>query len=272
MKGLRVFFIVIISIILVFLISFVTFAFTAKQSVEGPILKEAIKETLKKEMNEVTQEQMDEIEKVLDYEGTDDVIDSILDEYVKYMDEESTEVSNETVEYVFDFIKEHKSDIEKITGEEIDISKIDTVENREEFKKTLDKGFNKIKEQGNSEVNWTIKTYAKITSKKFLIKMLYIIGGLIVLIGLLSFSTYKWMLPVGIVFIVSGVLTGILFLISFFTSTILKVATDVGLGVNNKFLLICFLSELVGGIILVVVQNKLNKKFESKEKEQALNN
>lgn len=272
MKGLRVFLIVVISVVLVFLISFVTVVSTVKKTLEGPILKEALKSTVKNEISGFKEEQIVEIDKILDSEETGDIIDSVLDEYVKYMDGETNEIGDQTIDILFDFIRKHKADIEKITGEEIDLNEIDTPENREDFKKSLNEGLEDLKKQENSEVNFAIKTYAKITSKRFLVKMICVICALIVIIGLLSWSLYKWLLPVGIVFIVSGVLSGILFVISLFANAILKSSTDVGFSLDYKFLLIIFLSELVGGIVFVVIQNILNKKFIKEKNEQLLNN
>lgn len=264
MKGLRVFLIVIISILLVFLISFVTIVSTVKKNIEGEIIKIAVKETIKSEIPEVTDEQIKEIDEILSYEGVSDLIDTALDEYVKYINGESTGISDETIDTLFDFIREYESDIEKVIGEDIDISKIDTPENRSEFKETVDKGLKEIKIESGNEVNKVVKTYANITSKKFLTEMICLICGLIVLIGLLSWSLYKWMLPVGIVFIITGVISGILFAVSAFANKIIESSSNMPFSLDYTVLLICFLCELIGGIVLIVVQNIINKKVINK--------
>ena len=260
MKALRVFLIVVVSIVLVFLLSGLTILTSFKQKIQSEFIGEVFKQTIIKEFDELDDEKKEILDEIMEYKGTNDMIDSLIDDYISYASGESDEISEETIDYFFDFIKENKEEIERVSGEKIDIEEITSDKSREELRETLNNGLKEIRVDTNSSAATALKIYGKITSDKFIITLLVICLVLILIIGLLGWSLYKWMLPVGIVLIFSGIFTSLFFVASKLILAAAINQSELNFSLNLNIMLYYGLGELVCGIVFIVVRNILDKK------------
>lgn len=252
MKALRVTLTVIISFILVNLIVGLTIVTSVKDVVQNELIGEAAKQIVISEAeNQIDAETIDNI---LNYNGTNEIIDSVINDVIN-----SNQVSEKTLDLITNFFIDNKEDIEKITGEEIDISKISSPETRENLRQSLNDGFSQINNDENSPIKTTITAYGKVTSNESKTTLLIIIIILTALLILISWSPYKWFKPLVIVLTTSGVITVIIYMFSFVLSNILKQSLEMDININSNFVLITGVCETLIGIVPIVICSIINK-------------
>lgn len=260
MKVLRGVLTFIVSFVLVILITLFTTVSSVKNIIQNQLIVEGAKQIILAENGEEAREYVDVIDEIAKSNGASEIVDSVLNEYTEYLETGDTELSDDTVNLIINFCVDNKEKIEKITGEEIDVNKI----NSEESKKELKEGFGDAVEEINiprdTPVSSIIITYGKFTSNSFKQNLLIIILVLVVLLMLLSWSLYKWTKPLGTVLLTSGILVTILYLLIFVGTGIINKSLETQVEIDANYLLIAGIVEIVSGIVLLVVYSIINKK------------
>ena len=254
MKILRGFGIAILSIVLFFGIMSLMVSVSLKDIVQNKIMVTAFKEGIKSGVPEENKKEVDQfIDKVMSYPETNEIIESVINDYANY--NTNKDVSDKTIDLIIKFCKEHKEDYEKLTGETINIDDIDTPESR----KALRDGFNEAMEENKIDgedaqaVTEVIKVYSSFTSSNYT-KLLIVFNVIVVcLIGLLSWSYYKWLQPVGIVSIIASVFTFMFYGLMTLLFTALNESTDFNITISSNAVLYTAIIELVVGITFVVL-------------------
>ena len=255
MEGLRTFLKVVICIILVPLILSFTIIMQTKDIVENQFIVEAVRQVVANEIENSEFEQAT-VDELTSTKGANEVIQTLFDDYSKYSEDNTYEVGDETAEMIINFCLENEEALEKLSEGDLDFEELKTPEAKEEIKKSINEAFRDINEDGNEEIGMMVYGYAQVTSQENLIKVASIIAGLILLIILLSWSPYKWMTAVGVVGIVTGVITLGLYAVCSALANVIKL--NVGIEVNANLLLMVGAVEFVLGLAFVITRSILD--------------
>lgn len=260
MKALRIFLSVVVSIILVILVVGLTMVSSLKTIVQKNMVTEVIKTQIFDSSNNSINK--DEINKILEDKEINTIVNEIIEDITGDVNQEKITIDDATIEHAINYAEAHKEELEKITGEKIDLSDV----NIEEIKTEINDSLAQTDFNTDQSVKTVIEAYNIFTSKELFYGLLGAIIFQIVLLALLSWSAYKWLLPAGISLIVSGVIGFATFLLSF--AVVGMIASETNISINTNSILINSLIELAVGIIAVVVVSIINKKKkENKELE-----
>lgn len=266
MGVLKTFLKVIICIVLVPIILGFSIIIQTKDAVENQFIVEAIKQVVSNDLEKVKIDDKT-LDEITNTDDANKLIETLILEYSKYTEDSTYKVSDEAVEMLINFCLENEEALEKLSEEDLDFDELRKPEAKEEIQKAIDESFRDLNADGQEEIGMIVYGYAQLTSKATLIKIAAVILGLIAVIALLSWSAYKWMIPVGIVGIVTGTLTLIMYAAFNFLSNLLK--EEIGLEISVKLLLIFGVVEFVLGLAFVITRSVLdsNAKTSKLEKE-----
>ena len=255
MEGLRTFIKVVICIVLVPLILGFTIIIQTKDIVENQFVVEAIKQLFENQM-----EESDFDAKVFDEltstQGANELVENLIAEYSKYTEDNTYQVSDETAEMIINYCIENEATLEELSEEEMDFEELKKPEAKEEIRKAVDEAFRDINSDGEETFDMIIYGYAQVTSQENVMRLATIIVVLIALIILLSWSAYKWMTPIGVVSLITGVITlGLYGVLSALANAIKR---DLGLLIDVKLLLIIGAAELFFGLGFVITRSILD--------------
>lgn len=262
LKGLGIF---LLSFAMVILIVSVSITSAVKDVVQDQLVGEAVKEVALKNVEKNENIDKDLVNQVSDFKGTGKVIDAVLDEYIEYIDKGNKEVSDKTLDLIINFVVDNKDSIEKISGEKVDLEKVKSAESRENLKKSLEESFEKVNGEELGAAKSVVNSYAKVTSNKYKFILIGVIVGLAILIGLICWSVYKWMQPIGIVAITSGIIVTFFYLAVKLIIKAVNANADTHFNINANSILITGIIELVIGIALLVAYTIIDKKIKTKE-------
>lgn len=269
MKVLQGFGIAILSIVLFFLTMTLVLSMSVKDifqnNIIGAAVKEGIKEGTAEKSKSLNNDDLNKfINNIMDDPEMNNIIDSVISEMTTY--NTTHEVSDKTVDLFYNFVIKHKSDIEALANDELDFSKLDTEEGKKEFRDGIKNGLNEVMDENSIEGSDAdtliegIKVYNTITSKQFIIGMVSVIIVIIGLIALVSWSYYKWLLPTGVVSIVSSIFTFIYYGGLSLISAALKESVDFEITIASGVVLVSAIMLLMIGIAFIVLHSVLNKK------------
>lgn len=270
MKTLRIIGNIVIGIILftlIFSLSFVksTKSFFEKDLIIG-LVKNGIIETLDKEANKLDDNQEVIINEIFNDDMADDVVHIVVDNYKKYQDNKKDfSISDSDLEILTNFALKHKNEINKISKdtEEITDEKIKEILSKENVNKMADKIYGEISSDVSSEADLAFDIYNNITSDTVMYITIGAILLLIVILGLINWSLYKWMITTGVCLIISGILMCLLYLTFLFINEIISSVDWLSkiLGnIDTSIYIIIGGIEFVVGIILVVIYNSFKNK------------
>lgn len=266
MKFLRVFFTVIICIALVILISGLTIVSTFKKKIQNQVINEVIKETIVHNSEEnLDSKALEIIDELLELKDSNDVINSVINDYINYNNGTTNEASEETMNYIINFLTVHEKELERIIGEDIDLEKLTSEESIIELRKALTDGYKETKLDLDNDLTKVVTIYGNITSKKNINIGMGIVAALVVLLGILSLSFYKWMKPLGIVLIISGAFICLIYGIILFIYKMMINASSLNIEIDFKHLLIYGIIELVVGIIMLIAVSIINNISQKKQ-------
>lgn len=263
MKALRIIGIVFISIFLVVVTCLFTYSFAFKEVVKGVASDIIDFGNITKEINTEEIEVDPKLKEILKGKDVQDFMDKYIDitlEGFSGADVGDVDLSGDLLE----LIEAHKDEL-KEAGFEIDDEELADFKNSDEYNELNEKYsnmFDEIKEETNNSEMMFIRTFSFMGTNNFRMVCLVLIIVSVLLIGLLSWSLYKWMLPIGIDAIIGGVLTltgGILF--SMLSTAILKSYT-----IKTISLFGFGFGLMLLGIILIIVYAVIK----SKEKKNAV--
>lgn len=270
MKALRIVGIVLLSIFLVIVTCLFTYSFSFKEVVKG-VTGDIVSFT-----------DLDKSSGFMDGIGSSDDINAdpkvreimedkevqaFIEKYVDITlegfsgkDLSDVDLSKDLIELI-----EDKQEMLNEAGIEITDEDIAEFKNSEDYNE-LNKNYNKMFDDVSSDMNNSemqfIKTFSFLGTNSFRTTCLILIFVSVLLIGLLSWSLFKWLLPIGIDCIVSGVLTsGGGLLLYLFSTALLKSYTI------KTFSLFAFgFSLIVVGIVMIIIYAI----FKGKEKKNAV--
>ena len=271
MKALRGFLNVILTMILITLIFGLSMTFVLKKVVQEEIIIDVAKEEITKsyldsDKVELTEEQKNIIKDTLNKKETKEILNIVIDNYLKYTLFEDYNLSKQDYDKLLSFIEKNITDINKLSEKEIDVNYIKEHFTYEDANKLVKEGFNYIDSEGGIELSEdnikAINIYAYIVSDQV---RYYIISGIALVILLLMFvnwSISKWMLEVGIASIISGTfMTGIYTLLELVKEAL---TSESGIAeyitrIDVTQAIIIGVIEILLGIGLIIIKNNIEK-------------
>ena len=257
MKALRVFLSVVVSLILILLVVVTSILFSVSNIIRGEVVTELLKTSIVENAKE-TGIDTKVVDEIFDDKDAKVVINNVMDDVLASVKAGEAQIDDETIDSAIAFLKEHKGELEEITGEEIDIEQISSEENITALKEGLNDTIKELNADPNNTVSTVVEAYAAVTSASTRLALIGAIVFQILLLGLLSWSVYKWLLPTGISLIVSGVIVSSIYAIV--RLLLLDIAKSYSISINAHALIISGAISLVIGIVSVVIYAIVNKK------------
>lgn len=270
MKFLRGLLTFLISNVLFIMVICLSICFSVKDLVQHQLITEAFKQAIINESDESSNLNFNRVEELIDSDDINKIIDSAIIDFSSYIEGTSGGVSDETVDLIIDFCIQHRDDFSSIVGEEVNIDDLKSPEVRSELKDSLNNSLKEINIDKNSPVVTVISAYGTITSNSFKVDLLIVIAILVVLLGLVNWSIYKWMNPVGIVLITSGIVISLFYAASTILFKTVISSMNLSMNIDTKEFLIIGIVEVVVGILLLIVCAIINK-IVDKNKSKSLN-
>ena len=219
LKGLGI---ALICTAIVILLEMFSFSISIKHVFQNQIIGGAVKEkVLDSYLKENESVDKEKIENLINDNKSNEIIDNIINDYMKYLDNENNEISDKTVDSIVEYCLTHKDEISKISGREVSEEEIKSEETRNNISKSLNDGFKSFSEGFGTTEKSFVKSYGEFTSSKFRVTIIIIIVVLLGLLALIKWSTYRWLSSFGVAMIISGVtvlmayavLKGIIFIV-----------------------------------------------------------
>ncbi len=270
MKALRIVGIVFLSIFLVIVTCLFTYSFSFKEMVKGltgDIVSFVDRDDSSNFMDgfgPIEEANIDPKTKAI---MEDKDVQAFIEKYVDITlegfsgkDLNDVDLSKDLIELI-----EEKKDMLNEAGIEItdeDIAEFKSSEDYKNLNENYNKMFDDVTEDVNNSEMQFIKTFSFMGTKNFRVICLVLIFVSVVLIGLLSWSLFKWLLPIGIDCLISGVLTtggGVVFYL-------LSAAVFKSYNIKTFSLFAFGFGLIVVGIIMVI----LYAIFKNREKKNEL--
>lgn len=259
MKVLRGLLIFIISFVLTFMVIGYTLTINMKSIVQEQLVGEIVKQAIVKNAEENINIDLDSVDSVFKDSDLSSIIDAAIMDYTDYVNGNISGVRSETIDKIIDFVTEHKEDLEQISGEKIDLSELQSQKVRDEITRSANESMQHMNVDKESPAITVVSTYGKIASDSFKYVVLGIMCVLVLLIGLIEWSFYKWMKPVGSSLITSGVIVSLFYVLIEVFSTFINQSIETSISIDGSKVLISGVIELVCGILMLIVYTIINK-------------
>lgn len=255
MKVVRGIFSGIFGIVLFGLIFALSFSYILKSVVSKDLLNGVLKQQILDQYNkEVNTEVKESIEELLGRNDISELANDILEEYAKFAKDKDYKVSDEFVDEIIDFCVKNKDIISRITKEEVTEEKLRSDETRTNLTKSLNEALPEISDKIGESGDIVMFVYGVIVSRFARIMTIFAIVTIILLIALITWSVYKWLTPLGISLIISGLLyIGLYICIMIFKAEILY-GLDIDIKFNPTIIVIIGGAEFIFGIISLVIK------------------
>lgn len=208
MKGIRNFLLIIVR----FLLFVSLFVLILSYSFEG-FVESGVSEFLK---NSSTSTQIletvgvndEKIVEVIESEEVQEFIAEYADDFIEDIINGQSDDNIDLGDKILEYVREHKSEIEEIIDQPLDMTKVEEVVNSKEFD-DISVGYNQVVEKANDfippEVTPVIKTVKFLMSDSF--KGLMIVSSIIfiILIALLQWSLVEWIRTLGRILVICGI-------------------------------------------------------------------
>ena len=270
MKALRITGNILIGIVLFGLIFSLSLIISSKSFFENDLVmglvKNSIIETIREKSNNLTKEKKIAIDEIFDDKDTSELVHIFVENFRKYQsDQTHFSVSDSDTEKISSFAFKYKKQIKIITNDSSDL----TDEKYKEIfsKENIDQVANRLYEELNTDtddsINTVIDIYKSASSGNLIIILGISILILIVLLGLINWSFFKWMIVVGIALIISGIFMCFVYLIcALFMEAIGSVEwlNEIASDISFMMYLIVGILEILVGIILIIIYNTIRNK------------
>ncbi|MBR3490473.1 MAG: hypothetical protein IKH36_03170 [Bacilli bacterium] len=270
MKTVRIVFSSLFGIILFALIFGYSILFVTKSFLVNNVLTESVRATLKENMkDEAGQKKL--VDDMFEDGEAKDIIYMIIDNYSKYhKDGSSYKVTKEDADKLYNFVNKYRKENIKIYDRET------SGMTEEEFKEYF--SYDKInefardsfstldKELDIEDVDKLLKAYDIATSNPIRILFILIILVFVAGIILINKPMISGLIPIGIDFIISGVLMSVVYIggevmAESLVNELLKKDYQISFGSY----LVCGITEIVFGIVLIIGTVILKNKFFNKK-------
>ena len=246
-----------------------TLILNVKDVVQHQLIAEVIKEAFpsKEGLNE---EETKKINEIISTMTTSEDVDEIINNIIGEVDNLSKgkSVSDKTLDMIIHYFSDHLEDINKITKQEYTLDDINSNETRENLKKSIEEVYKEISKDDSKVVVKTVTTYGKVTSKNSTLYVIGIVLVLLVLLGLINFSYYKWIKPFGIVMAVSGSIVSFIYLFFNVAYDFLVKNVNLDIKVDTRTILFYGVGEIVLGILILVVYSIITKIIKKNKNEE----
>ena len=271
MKGLRIVGSVLVGIILFVLIFGLSITKTTKKFFEKDLLiglvKTSIVETLNKEAGKIEANKDAIIDEIFSDKETENIVHIVIDNFKKYQtDKIGFSVSDADVEKINSFALKYKNQISKIAGDKVEDltdEKLKEILSKENINNLSNRIYEEISSGIGDEVDEVFKIYEKLTSPKITWITISAIVFLIIVLGLINWSLYKWMMTTGTCLVLSGIIMCITYLGCLFINEIISTVDLLNktLGhIDFSSYIIVGGIEIIVGTILIIVYHKINNK------------
>lgn len=266
LKGFATFIIGVLLFVLMFALSLIL---RLETFVEKELVVSAVKEVSIQEIkgDDATNEQKKLIEKMLEDEKSEEIIQKIVQNYISYKEDSNYEVSKDDYDLLIDYIVKHLDEINAVSDTKLTEAEVREQFKYEDFKKNTKEVFEDF-DKDSKDMSQTMKLYTKVTSNNTKLILIVSIVICILLITLVNWAFIKWLKVVGINLIIIGVIFAIMYGFGLFMQS--KIMADENVlqvirAIDIKGFLITAIVEVVVGIVLLVVYRLLNKKETSDE-------
>lgn len=271
MKILRKFLSFILGLVLSLLIGGLLLSFAIKSVIQEELIGGAIKDNFIPVITnntDISEEDKKAVEELFEDKEVNDMVNKMVDEIMATMGSEDGEISQETIDSIFDYVIQNKDKLEEATGQKINTEELEEVRKSEEFQnitQELTKSLNESTAELDDTSKTAIKTYTYIVSKNF---RLILIGGIVLdllLIALVQWSLYNWMSTFGKALSTSGLTLIILyFLMNKIIETLLAEQT-ITLNIDTSKVLYMGIITIIVGILLIVFKHIIDNIIKNKK-------
>ena len=268
MKAFKKFLAFLIGLALMVIIVTLTTSFLLKDIFQNQLVSSVVKTNMVKEaVNDADFEGKDELNELLDDKELYELIDDVVTDYVNSIGDEDYEVDEKTVDRIIDYVVDHQDELEKITGEKIDINEVTSKESKEELTNAINESFKDIN-NADSSVKSLVKGYGLITSTKF---RALLIGAIIVslmLLILLQGSVYDWLSTAGVSLITCGVFVSALYIVVNALIKAMSKSSNNPITISASNMIIIGIVEFGVGILLIVIKSIVKKGLAKKNENE----
>lgn len=270
MKFLRVFGNILVGIILfglIFSLSFITETknFLEKSIIEGSI-KNAIEESSKEDVD-LNDSQKKLVDEIFGDSEISSILNMVIDNYREFRTNSNYHVSKNDADKLYSFVKKYKNRIEDLSGEDVSKMSDDEFEKFFDYEKInqfANDSFKKLDEKiDKADMNQILDVYNIATSNTVKYAFILLIAVFIIILGLINCSVYKWLIPTGIVTIISGILMVVIFITGSMFTNIFDIE-NMKIAINLNRYLIVGIIEIILGIVMIIAESiivsKINKK------------
>lgn len=271
MKILRKFLSFILGVVLSLLIGGLLLSFAIKSVIQEELIGGAIKDNfipIITNNTDLSEEDKKAVEELFEDKEVNDMVNQMVDEIMATMGTEDGEISQETIDSIFDYVIQNKDKLEEATGQKINTEELEEVRKSEEFQnitQELTESLNESTAELDDTSKTAIKTYTYIVSNNF---RLILIGGIVLdllLIALIQWSLYNWMATFGKALSTSGLTLIILyFLMNKLIETLLAEQT-ITLNINTIKVLYMGIISMIVGILLIVIKHIIDNIIKNKK-------
>ena len=255
LKGIGIFFLSLFAFIFVFLLSLsLIFKNVIQKGVVGSVVKNIIVEEFSSD-EKLTDEDRKNIEKVNKVIKTDDInklVDKLLDEYEKSLDNEDYEVSEKTVDFVIDLLVEYKDLINDITNENVTEKEIRSSETRDGITEAFNEVLGDHPEYNEDAVRLAVTSYNLFVSNTFRIILVFLTLLCFALIALIKKSYFKWMKSASKVIVSVGLIVTASYFAILYAFRTINSNTNYNIVINPKYILVLGVVEIVIGICFLI--------------------
>ena len=271
MKILRKFLSFILGLVLSLLIGGLLLSFAIKSVIQEELIGGAIKDNFIPVITnntDISEEDKKAVEELFEDKEVNDMVNKMVDEILATMGSEDGEISQETIDSIFDYVIQNKDKLEEATGQKINTEELEEVRKSEEFQnitQELTESLNESTAELDDTSKTAIKTYTYIVSNNF---RLILIGGIVLdllLIALVQWSLYNWMSTFGKALSTSGLTLIILyFLMNKIIETLLAEQT-ITLNIDTSKVLYMGIISMIIGILLIVIKHIIDNIIKNKK-------
>ena len=257
-----------IGLALMLMIGLLTTSILVKDVFQNQVIGSIVRtEMVSEAVNNSDFEGKNEINELLDDKELYNIIDDVVTDYVNSIGDEDYKVNEKTIDGIIDYVVDHQDELEKITGEKIDISEIKSEKSKQELTDAMNKSFADIN-NADSSVKKVIKGYGFITSNKF--RALLIVGIIVslLLLILLQGSVYDWLTTAGVSLITCGVFVSALYAVVSALAKAIAKNSDVPISINPTSIIIIGIIELGVGILLIIIKSIVKKGLAKKSENE----
>lgn len=249
-------------LILVFSLNLVIKGVVQKQIIGGFAKDQIINEYIDNQKVE----NKDEIKKVLQKSDALKVANSVVDEYLIYVTDNTHKVSKKTVQGIIDFFVNNREDLNKISKTNVSEEELKSQKTFDELEKALNDGFEEVNVNLGETPTEVLKIYSNLTSNNFQILLIISIVIVIILLMIVKNSLYKWMSTLGSALISVGIMiSGLYVALTMLVDHIMK-SQSLNVEIKLDSMLTIGILEIVIGIILILTKFVISKIQETNKK------